>query len=54
MTNKEVKDFFVSRGASPDFKIVNTPRFELTELILDGDNFKCLTKSISVETTVLI
>ena len=37
MTNQEVKDFFISKGAISDFKIVDSPMFVHYEMVGDSN-----------------
>jgi len=40
MTNQEVKDFFISKGATNDFKIVNYPMFVAMNIVDDENGGK--------------
>ena len=54
MTNQEVKDFFISKGAISDFKIVDSPMFVHYEMVGDSNvGYTLTSKNAMVDTIAL-
>lgn len=54
MTNQEVIEFFKNKGATNDFKIVNSPMFVAIDIVDDEfGNKKVVNRSMSVENVPL-